>query len=67
MGQCGMVKPIITHVLQIFAKFRVLQWTEKKAAVSRAIYIYIYSYMIQGGNLKGRSIQYECSILTAID
>ena len=31
------------------------------------IYIYIYIYMIQGGNPKGKCIQYECSILTAID
>ena len=29
--------------------------------------IYIYIYIIQGGSPRGRSIQYECSILTAID
>ena len=30
-------------------------------------YIYIYIYIIQGVNPRGRSIQFECSILTTID
>ena len=31
------------------------------------IYIYIYIYIIPGENPEGRSIQFECSMPTAID